>query len=63
MGVGVKPGVNPGAKPEGGGGGWAGDSSMGIFFMFFSNSSFMDALRASEARMVGDSPRRLDGVC
>lgn len=36
---------------------------MGMFFMFFSNSSFMDALSASVARMAGDSPRRLDGVC
>lgn len=59
--VGVKPGVNPGANAPGGGA-WSGESSIGMLFIFFSNSSFMDALRASEARMAGDSPRRLDGV-
>jgi hypothetical protein len=37
---------------------------MGMFFMPFSNSSFIiDVLRASEARTAGDSPRKLDGVC
>jgi len=64
--TGVNPPALTGVKPPvtgGGGGGGAGESNMGIFFIPFSNSSFIDALRASEARMAGDSPRRLDGVC
>lgn len=34
-----------------------------MFFMPFSNSSFIEALSASEALMAGDSPLKLDGVC
>ena len=61
--TGVKPpaltGVNPDDKTGGGVG--AGASSIGIFFK--SSDSFIDALSASEARMAGDSSRRLEGVC
>lgn len=55
-------GVNPEEIGRGGGCG-TGVSSIGIFFMPFSNSSFMDELSASCARMAGDSALRLDGVC
>ena len=63
--TGVKPPALTGVNPEvTGWGGGAGESSMGMFFMPFSNSSFIiDPLRASEARIAGDSPRKLDGVC
>jgi hypothetical protein len=62
--TGVKPPALTGVKPEETGCGVdAGESNMGIFLILFSNSSFIEALRASEARTAGDSPRRLEGVC
>lgn len=68
--TGVKPPALTGVKPEvtvGAAGGACcgvatGASSIGMFFMLFSYSSFIEALRASEALIAGDSPRRLDGV-
>ena len=62
--TGVKPPALTGVKPEViGAGCGVGASSIGIFFMPFSNSSFIEELRASDARMAGDSPRKLEGVC
>ena len=63
--TGVNPPALTGVKPEETGCGvGAGESNMGMFFILFSNSSFIiDALRASEARTAGDSARRLEGVC
>jgi hypothetical protein len=63
--TGVKPEFT-GVKPDvtGFGFGATGGSSIGIFFMPLSNSSFIIfVFNASDARIAGDSPRRLDGVC
>lgn len=60
--TGVKPpaltGVNPDDGAEGGVG--AGASSIGIFLKSW--PSLIDALSASDARIAGESSRKLDGV-
>ncbi len=62
--TGVKPPAFTGVNPEEAGVGLGfGASSIGIFFMPLSCSSFIDALSASCARAAGDSGRKLEGGC
>lgn len=61
----VKPPAFTGVKPDVACGfGTTGVSNIGMFFMLFSNSSFITLVfKASDARIAGDSPLKLDGVC
>jgi hypothetical protein len=60
--TGVKPPALTGVNPDdtGGGGVGAGASCTGV--LLYSLASLIDAFSASDARIAGESSRRLDGV-